>query len=200
MDPTRVHTQTEHLDEGALPPPSSERVIATGPAVAEAVAAQPAVAQPVVVERAVAAQYDTVRTSRQVSGAAIVAGIVGVALLIIGLIACLRGGFASPLNDPVVSVLGFNHTAVLGIVEVVAGLVLLLAAVSGSRGYQIFSGTMLGVFGVVAAAEPTKLQEQLAIEKSFAVILAVAGLVVVLAAALLPNYARYIERSARTRV
>lgn len=199
MDPTRVHTQTEHIDASTLPPPAGERIV-TDPAVAEAVVAERVVAQPVVVERAAASQYETVSTSRHVSGAAIVAGIVGVALLIMGLIACLRGGFSSPLNDPVVSVLGFTHTAVLGIVEVGAGLLLLLAAVSGSRGYQIFSGTMLGVFGVVAAAEPAKLQEQLAIEKSFAVILAVAGLVVVLAAALLPNYARYVERSARARV
>jgi hypothetical protein len=191
MDPTHVRTQSDNVDE-TLPPP----------AVAPPVVGRPAVpVEPVVVDRVpVAAQYDTVRTSRQFSAPAAIAGIVGVALLIMGLIACLRAGFGGPLNQPVVQVLGFAHTATLGIVDVGAGIVLLLAAVGGSRGVQIFSGVLLGVFGVVAAAEPTKLQEQLAIEKSYGVLLAIAGIVIVLAAALLPNYARYVERTARSRV
>ena len=60
----------------------------------------------------------------------IIVGAVGTVLLLFGLIAFVRAGTDGPWDQPVVEVLGFTHTATLGIVEMAFGVLLLLSAVS----------------------------------------------------------------------
>ena len=121
---------------------------------------------------------------------AIIAALVGLALLLVGLIAVTRGGFDGKMSDPVVQVLGFNHTTTLGLIEVALGLSLLIAGITRSRSGATFFGAVLGIAGFVAAVQTTSFAESLAIESSLAWLSVLAGIAVVLSALLLPRFAR----------
>ncbi len=120
---------------------------------------------------------------------AIIAGIAGLVILVVGLIAVVRGGFDNDMKD-VVEVAGFTHTTILGLIEIAIGLALLLSGATRSRSGEIFFGTVLGVAGFVGAVQTESFTESLALESSMAWLAVVVGLVVVLAALVLPRYAR----------
>jgi len=61
-------------------------------------------------------RVSTARTSR-FSPAAIAAGIGGILLLALGLIAIARGGLSGSITEPVVEVVGFSHTPLLGLID-----------------------------------------------------------------------------------
>ena len=95
------------------------------------------------VERAPAPEHPVVASSmttrrttltRTFSIPAAVAGIAAIALIVIGAVAIARSDLDAPLSQPVTEVAGFAHNATLGIIEVIAGVMLLLAALSRSRG------------------------------------------------------------------
>ena len=143
----------------------------------------------------VAAAPETRRQIRTSSASAyapdaIVTAIVGLVLLITGLIAMARAGLNSPLSDPVVSVLGFTHTATLGLVEAALGLCLLASGAARSRSSALFFGLVLGVAGFVGAVQTSSFRTSLALESAMAWLCVVAAVVVVLAALLLPRFAR----------
>jgi hypothetical protein len=106
------------------------------------------------------------------------------------LIAVIRGGFAGPMSTPVVKVLGFTHTTTVGLIEVGLGACLLINGAMRSRAGAMFFGGLLGVGGFVGAVQTSSLHTSLALEASMAWIAVVAGGVVVLAALLLPRFAR----------
>ena len=87
-----------------------------------------------VVDQTDVAESTTRRTTstRTFSIPAVVAGLAAIALIVVGAVAVARTDLDSSLSEPVVDVAGFAHNATLGIVEIVAGLLLLLAAVSRS--------------------------------------------------------------------
>ena len=120
---------------------------------------------------------------------AVIAALVGLVLLVIGLIAIVRGGFAGPMSDPVVNVLGFTHTTTLGLIEIGLGLCLLVSGAARSRAGAIVFGGVLGVAGFVGAVQTKSFRTALALESSMAWLAVVAGAVVVLAALLLPRFA-----------
>jgi hypothetical protein len=165
------------------------------PVPAPPVVAQPAVTvQPVVTEGVVAQQVvapaQGVRTAsvRRFAPDAIIAAIVGLVLLVMGLLAVVRGGFDGSMEDPVVEVLGFTHTTTLGLIEIVLGACLLIAGASSWRGGAIFFGAVLAIGGFVGAVQTESFVESLALESSFAWLAVIAGTVVVLSALLLPRY------------
>jgi len=121
---------------------------------------------------------------------AIIAGVAGLVILVVGLIAIVRGGFDGPMSDPVVQVLGFTHTTTLGLIEVGIGLALLLAGAARSRTGEIFFGTVLGVGAFVGAVQTQSFKHSLALESSMAWLLVVIAAVVVLSAMLMPRYVR----------
>jgi hypothetical protein len=139
---------------------------------------------PTVVERSVS----TARTSRS-SPAAIVAGIGGVVLLVLGGIAVARGGLSGPLTDPAVDVVGFTQTPLLGLIEAGAGFVLLLCALWGTRASVIFVGTLIAIGGIVVVATPGSFAGTLAAESSYGWFLIVVGGVVALVALFVPDRA-----------
>ncbi len=170
--------------------------VAATPVVAapvEPVAAAPVAAAPVVtaqpVQAVVAAPASTVRATsiRRFAPDSIVAAVVGLALTLIGLIAITRAGIDDPINDPVVEVLGFNHTATLGLIEVVLGVGLLFSGAFRSRGGAVFFGAILGIAGFVGAVQTDSFVESLGLESSYAWLLVVAGVIVVLSALLIPR-------------
>jgi hypothetical protein len=146
--------------------------------------------QPLAAPEAAAAQRVTTRSAVRFAPDAVLSALAGLALLLVGLIAATRAGLDSPLSDPVVSVVGFTHTATLGLIEVAFGLSLLLSGAMRSRTGEIFVASVLGVAAFVAAVQTSSFAGSLAIESSFAWWVVLASVVVVLAALVLPRSAR----------
>lgn len=130
----------------------------------------------------------TARTSR-FSPAAVVAGLAGIVLLVMGLIAVAKGGLSGPLTDPVVDVFGFSHTPLLGLIEAATGLVLLLCALWGTRPSLIFMGTLIAIAGIVVVATPDSMASSLATESSYGWFLIVLGAVTAVVALAVPDRA-----------
>jgi hypothetical protein len=114
----------------------------------------------------------------------------GLMLTAVGLIAIIRAGLDTPLDTPVVSVMGWDHTAWLGVAEVGAGLLLVLAGVSAAAGrpVSVLVGSLLVVGGILVLAEEQARPVELGIERSFGWPLVAFGAVVALAALVLPAW------------
>ena len=168
--------------------------VVAAPAVAAPVVAAP-VAAPVVAAPVVAAPIAGTRVRRAYSSHfepdAVIAALVGLALLLIGLIAVTRGGFDGEMSDPVVEVLGFTHTTSLGLIEIALGVFLLIAGAARSRSGAMFFGAVLGVAGFVGAVQSESFATSLALESSMAWLAVVAGAIVVLSALMLPRFAKH---------
>lgn len=121
---------------------------------------------------------------------AIIAALVGLVLLVVGLIAIVRGGFDGQMSDPVVSVLGFTHTTTLGLIEIAIGLCLLLSGAARSRTGELFFGAVLGIGAFVGAVQTASFKTSLALQSGLAWLMVLAAVVVVLAAMLMPRFAR----------
>jgi hypothetical protein len=176
--------------------------VVTAPAAVVQPVVQPVVTEQVVAPQVVAPQVvapaQAVRTAsvRRFAPDAIIAAVVGLVLLVVGLLAIVRGGFDGPMNDPVVEVIGFTHTTTLGLIEAVLGACLLIAGASAWRGGAVFFGAVLAIGGFIGAVQTDSFVEALALESSHAWIVAIAGAVVVASALLMP---RYLTRTTEVR-
>lgn len=184
---------TQHIVTGPDPiEPQVQRVVRSEPAVVIEQPVQHVVEQPV--QRIVAQPLQPV-ARRRVSTSwgvwhawdSVVVGIVGVVFLLFGLIAFARAGTDGPWDQPVVQVLGFTHTATLGIVEMAFGVCLLLSAISLSRGAATFFGALLAIGGFVGAVQTESFRENLALESGFAWWAVILGLLVVIVSAIVPR-------------
>jgi hypothetical protein len=110
-------------------------------------------------ERAVAR---TVVDRRTWSPAQLVAGALGLFLLVLGTVAILRTGADSLIGETSV-VLGIEHTTLMGIIDIVAGVLFLAAAgtAAASRSGLMVVGLLALAFGLILAIEPTALQPSL---------------------------------------
>ena len=96
------------------------------------------------------------------SPAQIGALVAGIGLVIVGGMVLARVGFSDLQAET--QVLGLAHTPALGLLEIAAGALLLIAgAIPGaSRGLMSFVGAALLVFGVVIGVQPDTFSETLA--------------------------------------
>jgi len=117
----------------------------------------------------------------------IIVGLVGLALTVVGLLAITRAGFDGPMDSPVVQVIGFTHTATLGLIEAAMGVVLLICAASMSRPASIFFGLVLGIGALIGALQTDSFKRSLALEAGLAWLAVIAAIVVVLASFLMPR-------------
>ena len=170
-----------------LAPPRT--VVATP--VAPVVMAPPANEQPVV-----ASTVARRTMTRHLYPDAIVAGAVGLVILVVGLLAMVRAGLGGDLREPVVQVLGFSHTAILAIIEVGLGAALLIAGATASRSGALFLGTAAAVAGFIGAVQTKSFVTSLALEASLAWWVCVAGVAVALMALVVP---RWYTRSTQVR-
>jgi hypothetical protein len=115
---------------------------------------------------------------------------VGAALAVVGAVALLRTGIDETWFRPRVEVLNADHTALLGALEIGAGLLLLLVGLMGSRVAVAILGLALALGATAMAIEPEELQRELAIERWWAWALAAAGVVLTLAALQTPRERR----------
>jgi hypothetical protein len=124
--------------------------------------------------------------------------LIGAALAVVGGIALARAEVDSTWFRPVVDVLDADHTALLGVAELGAGILLILVAAARSRALAILLGVALAVAAAVAAVESAEVRRELAIEDWWAWLLCGAGVLVALTA-LIPRRGRVerIERSER---
>lgn len=162
------------------------------------VVVDPAADRVAVVQPAAVAQAPQVRTvepvgavqtaySRRFAPDAVIAALVGLVLLVVGLLAVVRGGFDGSMEEPVVGVLGFTHTTTLGLIEAGLGLCLLIVGATSSRSGAIFFATVMGIAGFVGAVQTESFAKSLALESAHAWLLVVAAVVVVVSSLLLPR-------------
>jgi hypothetical protein len=121
---------------------------------------------------------------------AIVAAVAGLVILVVGLIAIVRGGFDGPMSDPVVSVVGFTHTTTLGLIEIAIGFCLLVSGATRSRSGELLFGTILGIGAFVGAVQEESFRHSLALESGMAWLAVLIAAIVVISALMLPRYLR----------
>jgi hypothetical protein len=111
----------------------------------------------------------------------------GAALGIVGSVALMRAGVDGTWFRPRIEVLDADHTALLGALEIGAGLLLLLVGLMGSRVAVAILGLALALGATAVAIEHEELQRELAIERWWAWTLAAAGVLLTLAALQAPR-------------
>jgi lysylphosphatidylglycerol synthetase-like protein (DUF2156 family) len=102
----------------------------------------------------------------------------GIALIVFGAVALVRTGVNSTWYEPVEQVLGMDHTPLLGAVEIGAGVLLVLAGMAGARMFAALVAAAIGVGATIVAIEPDVANPELAIERDWAIALAIAGFLV----------------------
>jgi hypothetical protein len=122
---------------------------------------------------------------------AIIASIAGLVILVVGLIAIVRGGFDGQMSLPIVDVVGFTHTTTLGLIEIAIGAALLISGATQSRSGEVFFGAVLGIGAFVGAVQTKSFTKSLALESSMAWLAVFVAVVVVLAALMMPRFARH---------
>ncbi|MCU1395513.1 MAG: hypothetical protein JWM34_3941 [Ilumatobacteraceae bacterium] len=184
-----------YIDPDVQPVVAGRTVSADGRTmIVEAPVATARVAEPVVVASPVSTGRVETTYGRRYAFDSFIVGLVGLALLIVGLVAAVRAGFDGPMSTPVVKVLGYTHTTTLGLIEIGIGVCLLIAAAATSRGAEVFFGLALAVGAIVGAVQTESFRRDLALQSSLAWIAAVAGAVVVLVSLIVP---RMTTRTAR---
>jgi hypothetical protein len=119
---------------------------------------------------------------RVISPAQVIAGMIGLALVVIGGVAAARVGLDSLTGDSAV-VLGFEHTALMGLIDIFAGLLFLVAAASyGGRGSLLGLGMASLAFGAVLFIEPAPFVPYLGGGEDLGLLYGVIGAVALLAA------------------
>lgn len=132
----------------------------------------------------------TVRVARSpLTAGQIVAGILGLILVITGGVAMARVGFSSLTGETAV-VLGVSHTLALGIINVVVGLIFLTSAATaaGVRGTLLSMGTLAVAFGAIVLIEPDPFETFLGDGRPVGVLYLLVGLVSLLAGFLSPTF------------
>lgn len=121
----------------------------------------------------------------------IVSLVAGIAVVVVGVIALVRAGVDGSLSSPTVDVLGYSHTAWLGLAEIGLGLLLLLAGTGAwGRPLSVLLGAASVVAGVLVLAEPDQMPDELGLEKGYGWPLIALGAIVALAAMALPVWRR----------
>lgn len=119
--------------------------------------------------------------------------IIGAGLALVGSIALIRTGIDRTWFRPVEQVMDADHTQLLGAAELGAGVLLMLAAAIRSRVLTTLIGLAGAVGASLAAIENAEVSRELAIEESWAWLLAGVGVLVVLVS-LVPPRRRRVER------
>ena len=135
---------------------------------------------------------DPVVVHRQAwSPAQIVSMAVGAALLLLGAVALAKAASGpGGLTGHEVSVAGFHHTGLLGLLELFIGLTLIgLGAVpGGARPVMMMMGVLIAGFGLMVAVAADDLHDSLATHGGHAVLFLLAGSLLVLSAAVSPLF------------
>jgi hypothetical protein len=125
--------------------------------------------EPVAVDeegRVIRSRDAEVTTAREIAPGRVLAVIAGAVLTIIGAVVLVRTGIDSSLQTPSTQLLGASHNAIAGIVEVVTGLLLLLAGASRDQTMAALPAVLLAAAGIVALAAGPSLRDDLGAQTS----------------------------------
>lgn len=123
----------------------------------------------------------------------------GAVLVLVGALALIRAGVAGDMSTPIVSVLGYTHTAWLGIGELAAGVLLLLAGMSPTaKGFGAAVGILLIISGVLVRADLADMPRELAMEHGYGWFLIGVGIVATIGGLLPGGRTRRWQRNTRT--
>ena len=115
----------------------------------------------------------------------ILAGILGIVVAVIGIIAMSRAGLDGSLNKPVVEVAGTDQSAMLGIAEFALGLLLVLGALNYAARWLIaFVGVVMVIGGVVLGAASATILEDVGTSQGTGWAIMVGGIIAVVAASM----------------
>jgi hypothetical protein len=107
---------------------------------------------------------------------------VGIFLAVVGGVALARTGINfADLDAARSEVMGLEHTPILGLSELILGLVLVGAAAADSapRGTMTFVGVLMLLFGIIVAIEPTAFNRALGTTSGHGWFYAVLGVILV---------------------
>lgn len=150
----------EPLPTTAVAPTPVERTTAELPHVAT----QPTWDDPAMVD---VVHEDTI-TERGFSPGQVLIALAGVAFLGLGIAAIARTGLQGSLSEPVEPVLGWNHTALLGLFEIGVGAVMVLGSLrAGARWLGALAGIAAIVGGVLIVGELDFATTDLGAERDF---------------------------------
>jgi hypothetical protein len=105
----------------------------------------------------------------------VVVVLAGAALAVVGVVAAGRTGTTDSWYRPVETVAGVRHTPLLAAVETAVGVLLVIAGLAGARGVAALVCIIGAMAAGVAAIEPALVADQLALQRGWAITLAVAG-------------------------
>lgn len=115
----------------------------------------------------------------------VIGGVVGIAEVVVAVLAITRCGIDGALNTPVTSVAGMTQSTAVGIAELILGLLLVSGAASAwNRGVMGAAGALMFVGGLVVAAASPKLLLDLGTDHHTGWVVLVGGVVAMVAAAL----------------
>jgi hypothetical protein len=117
-----------------------------------------------------------------------------VALGVVGGLALVRTGVDDTWYSPVEQVAGVAHTAALGAVEVGAAVLVLVPLLFGLRMVAALVALVGGAVAAVAAIDPGEVSADLALERGWAIALAVVGIVLGLLLVATRDRVKRIER------
>jgi hypothetical protein len=134
--------------------------------------------------RVIRREDSQVTTAREIAPGRVLAVIAGAVLTIVGAIVLVRTGLDSSLQTPSTKLLGASHTAIAGIVEVVCGLLLLMAGAARDQTLAALPAVLLAIAGIVALAAGAQLRNDLGAQDSTGWFLLVFAIISFLCAAM----------------
>jgi hypothetical protein len=138
-------------------------------------------------EQAVVAEHRVTR-ERVWSPAQLIVLAAGAALVVLGAITVIRGDLSGEITEPRVEVLGFDHTPLLGLIELGAGVLLVLCGLTvATRAMAMLVGILLVVGGVLMLSGVEWIETDLTANAEFGWIPIILGGIVVLALMLVPE-------------
>jgi uncharacterized membrane protein HdeD (DUF308 family) len=124
----------------------------------------------------------------------IVGGIIGVLLVVVGLVALARTGFAfDALTTATATVGPFERTPLMAIIEVILGLSVIGASFAADRGGLIGVGVLALIFGLVVVIEPGAFVEALGASSTSGILYILIGIGLLLAGFLLRRPGSYVR-------
>ena len=131
---------------------------------------------------------------RELDFVTIVGSAVGVLLVVIGLVALARTGFAFyALTTATAAVGPFERTPLMALVEVVLGIAVIGASLSADRGGLLAVGILTLVFGLVVVIEPQAFVSALGAGATTGVLYVLIGIACLLAGFLLRRPGTYVR-------
>jgi hypothetical protein len=117
----------------------------------------------------------------------------GAALAVVGIVALIRTEIDSTWYRPVEEVARIDHTPLLAAIEIGVGVLLVILGLAGRWVLSALVCVLAAIAAAVAAVDPAEVQQELAIERWWAIALA-AGAAVLAVASMMPRSPRTVER------